>query len=240
VVTGDSGGTPWGGRELPPSPYADDTGEPDARLAAALSELAASLDRSASPGQSAQVESEVVAALAAARLFVAVVAVTDEHAHMALITVTNPDGRRSLPVFSTPASLARWRPDARPVPAPGQRAALSAVAEGCDLLDLDPSGPVPYQVRRPAVWALGRGLSWTPSYANPVLVQEVSLICAEEGLASRVEAGSSAELRVVLTLPRGLDEQQVSAVTARLSRRLAASEQVADGVDSMELKLATG
>ena len=110
-----------------------------------------------------------MAALAQARLFVPVVAVTEPgaDAQMAVLTVTGADGRRALPVFSCVASLARWRPDARPVPVPGSRAALSAVAEGCDLLDLDPAGPVPYRIRRPAVWALGRGLAWIAVVRRP-------------------------------------------------------------------------
>ena len=106
-----------------------------------------------------------------------------------------PPGPAGLHQPATPGRLAAGRP---PVPVPGPRAALSAVAEGCDLLDLDPAGPVRYVVRRPAVWALGRGLPWTPSYADPVVAQEVSAICAAEGVVGRAASGATgAELRVV-------------------------------------------
>jgi hypothetical protein len=225
VETADSAGTPWAGRDLSATPYAADHGEPDPVLVTALDRLAAGPDA----------EPDIVAAMAKARLFVAVVAVADEDAAMALVTVTQSDRRRALPVFSSPAALARWRPEARPVPVPGPRAALSAVAEGCDLLDLDPGGPVRYLVRRPAVWALARGLTWTPSYADPVLAQEISAFCAAEGLAGRCERGTGAELRIILTPPTSWTGEDLTEAMERLSQRLAVSERVADGVDSLEL-----
>jgi SseB protein N-terminal domain len=181
------------------------------------------------------VEADVVAALAAARVFVPVVAVADEDAHVAVLTVTGVDGRRALPVFTSPEALTRWRPDARPVPVPGRRAALSAVAEGCDLLDLDPAGPVPYVVRRPAVWCVGRGLTWIPSYADPLVAQEISALSGGEGLESRAEPGGSAELRIVLGLPAGLDADEVQRIVGRFERALSRSERIAESVDSVEV-----
>ena len=94
-------------------------------------------------GDTARAEVDVVAALAAARLFVAVVARPneggDDGAHLALLTVTGTDGRRAMPVFSSVATLARWRPEARPVPVPGRRAALSALAVGHETSVLEAS-----------------------------------------------------------------------------------------------------
>jgi hypothetical protein len=226
----DSSGTPWVGRDLPPSPYADDDGQPDARLAAALARWS---------GRPAA-EPAVVAALARARLFVAVAALPGEETEMAVMTVTEADGRRALPVFTSPATLAAWAPTARPVPAPGRRAAMSAVAEGCDLLDVDRAGPVHYVVRRPAVWAIGRGLAWTPSYANRVVAQEISTICAAEGVTGRSERGSGAELRVVVDVPADITALDAQELVARLSDRLAQSDVVAECVDSLELTLARG
>jgi len=230
VRTGDSGGAPWQGRELPAGPFAGDDGEADPALCDALEQLAVGVGT----------EARVVAALAQARLFVPVVAIAEPGAdtQMALLTVTGADGRRALPVFSSVASLGRWRPDARPVPVPGPRAALSAVADGCHLLDLDPAGPVPYLVRRPAVWALGRGVTWTPSYADPELAREIAALCREEGMPGACEPGTGAELRVVLGLPRGVESQERDQLIARLSRRLSASQRVADSVDSLEITVA--
>ena len=231
MVTGDSAGVPFHGRTLPAAAFEGDIGDPDPDLARALAQWAAD------PAD-LTVEAAVVAALAAARLFVAVVAVADEGAHegaMALITVTGRDGRRALPVFTSPDALARWQPDARPVPVPGPRAALSAVAEGCDLLDVDPAGPVPYLVRRPAVWCLGRGLPWIPSYADSLVAEEISALSAAEGLLGRCERGDAAELRVVLGLPPGLAGDAVRSTVMRFERALSRSERVAERVDSVEV-----
>jgi SseB protein N-terminal domain len=219
---------PWLGRELPAGPFAADDGDPDPGLLRALDAVAAD----------PATEADVVAALARARVFVPVVAMTGEAAHLALITVTRPDGRRAMPVFSSVAALTHWRPESRPVPVPGPQAAQAAVAEGCDLLDLDPAGPVSYLVRRPAVWSLGRGDEWTPSYADQGLAEEVAAICAAEGLRSRCEPGTGAELRVVIGPPAGLAGPDLDQMIARVSRRLAASERFTAGVDSLEISVA--
>ena len=179
----------------------------------------------------------VVAALAGARVFAPIVALVGEAAEMALVTVTGGDGRRALPVFSSPDALARWRADARPVPVQARRAALSAVAEGCELLLVDPAGPASYLVRRPALWALGQGVAWTPSYVDPQVAAAVGTACAAEGLPWRLEPGAPAELRIILGLAAGLDAGAVQAVVARLAGRLAADDLVAARVDSLDVRV---
>ncbi|WP_434080754.1 SseB family protein [Sanguibacter sp. Z1732] len=121
----------------------------------------------------------VVDALVRARLLVPVVAHLDEHAEevagaggmpiagekqasAAMVTVATPDGRSAMPVFSALQTLHAWRPDARPIPVPGPQAALATVTESDGLLVLDPAGPVPVLVPRPAVWALAQGRPWVP------------------------------------------------------------------------------
>ena len=100
---------------------------------------------------------DVVAALADARVVVAVVAVLgegeehtatagDKQADMALVTLTRPDGRRALPVFSSTTALAAWDASARPVPVDTRRAAHAALAEGCERLVLDVAGPTTFVV----------------------------------------------------------------------------------------------
>ncbi len=122
-------------------------------------------------------EAAVVASLATARVFVPILATlaeegdgvadlhADKQADMALVTLKAPDGRTAMPVFTSAASLAAWHPEARPVAVYAARAALSAVAEGAELLVLDPGSPITFVVRRPAVWALAQQRDWTPSYA---------------------------------------------------------------------------
>jgi type III secretion system (T3SS) SseB-like protein len=223
----DSASIPWQGRTLPPSPFADDDGQADAALERALAGLGAGPDD----------EAQVVEAVRTARLFAALVIHPDGSSDLALMTLSGPDGRRALPVFPSIESLSGWRPDARPVPVTGPRAAQAAVAEGCDLLELDPSGPFRHVVRRPAVWALAEGRRWTPSYLNPSVAQEVSGLATELGLSARSERGDTAELRIVLSLPPALDQAEVSRLVTAMTDALARSRLVADEVDSVELRL---
>lgn len=134
----DTAGMPWRGRTLAATGFEGDTGRADPALVAALTD----------PDD----ERRLVAAVAAARLLVPVVAVPgeaerssgpvgDAGSDMAAVTLVRPDGARALPVFSSVASLAGWDPSARPVPVSAQRAALAAVQEGCQDMVLDPPAP---------------------------------------------------------------------------------------------------
>lgn len=178
---------------------------------------------------------DVVATLPGTRLLVPVVA---DGADMALVTLTAPDGRRTLPVFSCTAALTAWDATARPVPVEARRAALSAVDEGCDLMVLDP-GPASVLLPRPAVWALGKGETWVPSPERPDVAD--ALVRAASGVPDVVhvhgEPGARAELVVVLGVRPGLDPGGLAGVTARVSQALAAEQVVADHVDSVELRV---
>lgn len=236
----DSAGVPWTGRTLNPTPFAGDTGEPDAALAAAATGHA----------EGRVPLAQVVAALAAARLMVAVVATEEEtavdpgtglpvdsRADMALVTLTGKDGRRALPVFSGTAALAAWDGAARPVPVEAARAAQACVAEGCDLLLLDPAGPATVLVPRPAVWAVGQGRAWLPSPDDPEVAAAVRAALAgiRRLRAAELLPGRGAELRVRLLVEPGLDRAGLDALLAEAGERLAADPLVAERVDSLEL-----
>ncbi|WP_088320552.1 SseB family protein [Kineosporia sp. R_H_3] len=235
----DSAGVPWRGRTLNPQPFTGDEGGADAALAAALAGHAAG-ERTAA---------EVVAALAPSRVLVAVVAVlgedhpvvgglrADKGADMALVTLTGADGVRGLPVFTSTAALAAWDAAARPVPVESARAALSAVAEGCDRMLVDLAGPHPFVVRRPAVWALGQGRDWVPSPQDPVVAAAVERATAGvTGVVGvRCEPGATAELKVVLGVRAGLDRAALDDVVRVVGTALGREQDVADRVDSMEL-----
>ncbi len=229
---------------LAPGEFAGDDGTPDAALVAAL--------EGARTG--AGVEA-VVAALAPARVFVPVVAVLgesgessltglvgDKSADMALVTLTAPDGRQALPVFSSAVALAAWDARARPVPVRARRAALSAVDDGCDLLVVDP-GAAGVVVPRPALWALAKAEPWVPSPASADVARAVAEVGAEvtarEPRLAGVgcEPGRRAELAVVLRLGPGLDRDALQALTAQVSQALAARTEVAELVDSVELRV---
>lgn len=236
----DSAGVPWQGRTLPAGGFSADDGGADAALHRALDERAA--------GRAG--EEEVVAALSAARLLVPVVAVlgegveathgpADKQADMALVTLTSPDGVRALPVFSSLESLAQWDSSARPVPVEARRAAVSAVAEGCDVMVLDPSGPVSFVVGRPALWALGQGRTWVPAHRDPevaAVLHDVAAAFAEVDSVTG-EPGERAELRVVVAVSADLDREALRALGARVGERLQASDVVRERVDGVELAL---
>lgn len=236
----DSAGVPWQGRTLPAGGFAGDDGVADAALQQALAERSA--------GRAA--DEDVVAALASARLLVPVVAVlgkaveathgtADKQADMALVTLTSPDGVRALPVFSSLESLAQWDSTARPVPVEARRAAVSAVAEGCDVMVLDPSGPVSFVVGRPALWALGQGRTWLPAHRDPdvqAVLQDVAASVVGVAAVSG-EPGQQAELRVVVAVTADLDREALQALGARVGERLQASDVVRERVDGVELAL---
>jgi hypothetical protein len=247
---GDSAGVPWRGRTFQPSGFEGDEGTADPRLAAAL----------AAYRDTADALVHVVHALSGARLLVPVVATVgpqeasertgrgadqgagtgaETPAEMAVVTLRGRDGRVALPVFSSVDALAAWDPAARPVPVGAGRAALAAVEEAAQVLVLDVAGPVTAVVPRPAVWAVAQGRTWTPSPEDPQVVSAVAAAAGAEPLVEDVTCtpGTRAELCVVLAVRPGLDRAGLDAVTAAVSRRLAADPLVAERVDSVEMRV---
>ena len=231
---GDSAGTPWTGRTLPTGDFSGDDGAADPRLTTALTSDVAD-------------DQAVVRAIASARLLVPIVAVrinqpaSDQASDMALVTLTGPDGKRALPVFSSIATLAAWDATARPVPVQAGRAAVSAVAEGCDLMVLDPAGPVTYVVSRPVLWALGAGRDWCPAHEDDeVLAAIEGAVAAEVDVVTFGAApGHSAQLQVTLMVREGLAAEPVRAVAQRVADALRASDVVRERVDGLELRVQT-
>ncbi len=234
-----------GGRDLPTgSGFAGDDGSADPALAAVLADYSR---REASL-------SAVVAALAPTRVLVPVLTEVGEpgegachagetDAPSGIVAIQAPDGRTTLPVFTSVATMGAWRPDARPYPAQARRAALSAVSEDWSLLVIDPGGPVTVVVPRTAVWALAQGEPWAPAVVNGVVAPEVS--AAVEGslasipfVASAVaEPGRTAEVAIALRIDPGLGRGALDRVLAQVNAALAASETISTRVDSLELRI---
>lgn len=237
------------GRELPPSsPFAGDDGSPDPALAdvlAAYTEGRAQL-------------ADVVAALAPTRVLVPVLAelevadvvdhdgeqfTVDKEASAGIVALRTPDGRTALPVFTGVAAMARWRADARPVPTAVPRAALSAVAEGWEVLVLDAAGPVTVTLPRTAVYALAQGHSWQPAVRDGDVAADVrdAVVAALRPVRLVVDAeavpGTRAEVAVRLALPAGLDRAGLDRVLAQVNDALAHDPVVAARVDSLELRV---
>jgi hypothetical protein len=250
-----------GGRALPghlrsiqpTSQFAGDDGSADAELAGLL----AGYRDGRTPLRA------VVARLAATRVLVPVLAEleaaesvvvdgqemhVDKEASAGVVALAAPDGRRALPVFTSVDAMRAWRATARPVPVDVPRAALSAVSEDWALLVVDPAGPVPVTVPRPAVWALAQGKEWRPALVptrDGVVVDDEVLAAvrlAAEPVQHVVRVGAqpgrTAEVAVVLALDPGLDRAGLDAVLRQVNARLAASEVVAERVDSLELRIA--
>jgi hypothetical protein len=155
------------GVTVPDPGFAGDDGRVDPAVADALAAYAA--DAAALPA--------ALGAVATTRLLVPVVAVLgeaeqDEHglarekdSAMAAVLLRGADGRLALLAFTGTGPLARWNPDARPVPVAARTAALAAVQEEAAALVVDVAGPHPLVVEGDDLGALAAG-------ARPVLVGE--------------------------------------------------------------------
>jgi hypothetical protein len=193
-------------KNIPDPGFAADDGSADPALAAALeayaaaSTAAADADGAGEGGGDlaalAAAEDAVVAALAASRLLVPVVAVLGEvetgpgglrrekTSDMAVPTIQAPDGRRALPAFTSTASLAAWREDARPVAVPVRQALAALAHEGADTLLIDLAGPAPYALSGAALRAVAGGRDRVDPLADPGVLDAVrDALRAEPGVA---------------------------------------------------------
>ncbi len=149
-------------RRLQGSVYTDDDGSADPALTAAL----ASYDAGTAP------YAAVLAALVATRVLVPVVAMLgevergadglarDKSSDMATVLMTGADGRRALLAFTDLEALARWDPQARPVPVAATLAAQTAVQEGAAAVVVDLAGPRRFVVSGDDLHRIATG--WRP------------------------------------------------------------------------------
>ena len=158
-------------RTIPDPGFADDSGTADPRLRRVLDDHQTG---TASSGT-------VLSVLQDARLLVPVVAVLgeveldaqglahDKTSDMAAVLVRAADGSTGLLAFTSTETMARWDPDARPVPVTAATAATAAVQDGAEALLVDLAGPASYVVdgedltRLAAGWrlvAVGAGHGW--------------------------------------------------------------------------------
>ncbi|MEU8139950.1 SseB family protein [Streptodolium elevatio] len=212
------------GKSIPDPGFSGDDGTADAALTAALA------DTSPRP-------EDVLAALAGARLLVPVVAILGEQedtapgelkreksSDMAVPTIAGPSGRKALPAFTSTDALARWRPDARPVPVDARRAALATYAEGADTLLLDLAGPVPYEVTGPALRALAEGRELLPPHRDDTVREAVRAAAAEEPAVSAAYLTEGATSDLLLTLASNASPADITAAARRIATRLAEAE----------------
>jgi hypothetical protein len=245
-ATSDSSGQPWAGRTFEANTAADDDGTAPEHLIEAIRRF-----RVAELG-----EAEVVDVLRTSRLLIPLVAHLgqdglDEHGHdktqeLSIVTVVGPDGRTVLPAFTSVAALSAWNSKARPIPVAAQRVALAAASEQTDLVVVDATSATEFVIRRPALWAMAQQQPWIPSYLDGAVLDAFADSAAGEPAARSVALApgdaesrlAGPELVVVLSLAPGLDQPALDALLARLKERWAASEVIAQRVDSMTVQLA--
>lgn len=220
--------------------FATDDGKAPAALAAAL----------ALPLTAEQRAEEVGAALRGARLLVPVtphahpgrqadggvaahapVDESDPCAQAALREVRTAAGKRALPVFSSVAALRAWDPAARPVPVEAERAALAALAHVDGVLLIDPAGPHPAVVGRPAVVALSTGGQWRAPWRDETVRAAVAALCRPPLQDLRLTGGPEGELRVVVVLDPTVPRAASADAVARLGRQLAELTLACDAVE---------
>lgn len=249
----DTAGTPWAGRDYAVSPFPDDDGSTPPAVAEALGAVARGQD---------PLRSHLVAALAASRLLVPIMAVAtetgtsahglkgDNGADMAMVSITAPDGTRVLPVFTSVQQLSRWQAAARPVPTLTAQAAQAAVQEGVSELLLNPSASAsvssapedlagPLLLQRSILWALARGRDWLPPHEDAELAAEISRIAQRLPSVTALEArpGARTEIDLLVRLVPGLTAPQVQATVESLTGELAASLLVVERTSSLTLTL---
>lgn len=252
----DSAGFPWEGRDFDHhgTAFADDTGETPEEWAAALSAVRSAQDAEAQ----AQAQARALVALSRIRLLIPLLAeagdvgVTPEGRpvektqELSIVTVTAPDGRRALPVFSSVAAMRHWNPGARPIPVPGPQAALAAAQDGTDLLIIDPGTPEhEFGVRRTQLEAMALGRFVLPSWADPEVLAAFEASLAGDQRVRRIALSAGdpearlldAETRVILSLEPGLRQQDLDALIALLRQRWSQSEVIAARVDSLRVAL---
>jgi hypothetical protein len=160
--------------------FRGDDGAADPQVAAALAAYLA--------GRGS--ERAALGALATARLLVPVVAVLadspgqasspgDKNSEMMLPKLIGRDGRPAMPAFTCTGALARWRPNARPVPAGADRVWRAAVADGCAVV-IDVAGPVPLVVEGARLAALAAGQPVPPPHKDPDVRADVEAAVAGE------------------------------------------------------------
>ena len=185
-------------------------------------------------------EHAVLVALDASRLLVPVVAVLaeedtaapggprrDKSSEMALPTVIGTDGRAAVPAFTSAATLARWRAEARPVPVPAARVWQSGATDASAVV-IDIAGPVPFAVDGARLAALARGGPPPWPHEDPDVAALVhAALAAEPAVAAYRLLPGEDGTDLTLCLVAVPDGDPAAAAFTRAARR--ASERVLAG-----------
>ncbi len=160
-------------RRIPDSGFAGDAGEAAPEVTAALAAYDAGTSSYA----------ETLAVLTESRLLVPVVAILGEVAYdaaglahdkssdMAAVLLTGADGRLALLAFTGTDSLARWNPEARPVPVATALAAQAALQDDAAAVVVDVAGPTTFVIEGDDLRALAQGWRLTRVGDRPAWIR---------------------------------------------------------------------
>jgi hypothetical protein len=140
------------------------------------------------------------------------------HSEMALPALVGRDGRRAVPAFTCLDSLARWRPEARPVPAPAALVWRAAVDDSCAVV-VDIAGPVPLAIEGARLAALADGLPVPLPHEDPDVLSAVRAAAADEALITGLRVMPGSDVEIELTLAAGC----APAAAGEAARRLGAA-----------------
>jgi len=257
----DSAGQPFAGRSFTPHPFQGDNGAEDPELATARETFFNVLSLPAgdrTPVQLGAAWMGVVEALRGARLLSPLIAeagdflltesgaVVEKTQELSVVHVEGPDGRAVAPVFSSVERMSEWNPEARPVPVEAVRAALATVADGLDVMVLDPGSPRQVAVRRGALKALATGGEYQPPWLDSKVLAAVARGLETAGSLvkkHRVVAGdpsqtlSGPEVVVVVGVGVGEDPEELRRRWEDVNLVWSADPVLTTGVDGMGIRV---
>lgn len=242
----DSAGVPWEGRAFQPNPHAGDNGETPPDVASALTRW-----RDGSGTYSA-----LIAAFATNRFLIPLVAhagddfdadnpvMEDKIQELSVVTVAGPNGEKVIPVFTSAAAMKSWNAEARPIPIDAQRVALAAASEHTDRIVVNP-GTDSVVVRRPALWAMAQGETFSASWESLEFLAETRALLADienvaditVGAGDPNSTGDGPDVSLSIGIAAGLDADAVRAVLEAVRARIAEDDTFRRQVDSLALVL---
>ena len=208
------------------SPFRDDHGSAEPRVAAALAAFGS--------GQGS--EHAALTALAGSRLLMPIVAVAagsdgepqepgharpdggDSSAEMSLPTLVGHDGRRAIPAFTCSQALAMWRQQARPVPAFAAQVWRAAAQDACAVI-VDVAGPVPIAIDGARLAALADGRPVPQPHEDPDVLAAVRAAGAGQPAIAGLSVAAPADggdLQINVTLTSGCAAQAGQEAAGRL------------------------
>jgi hypothetical protein len=149
----------------------------------------------------------------------------EKSSEMALPTLIGRDGRSAVLAFTCLDALARWRPDARPIPGGADRV-WRAAADECGAVVLDVAGPVPLAIEGARLAALAAGAAVPPPHEDPDAHDAVLRAVADEPAVTGVSLSPASEgadiaVRLRVALPPDADEAARTAAVSRAAAGIA-------------------